>query len=546
VTTTSSQPFLQRVRASGLVQTAELSAFLTKLRSRAALTEAQLLEEFVQAGLLTPFQIRQLLDGKVKRLLFGGKYKLLQPLGTGGMGAVYLAEHARMQRLVALKMLPPEETRKSAVLERFEREARAAVSLDHPNIARAFDIDQDGDIHFLVMEFIDGLTLQQLVSQVGPLPVPVAAEYVAQAATGLHHAHLAGWVHRDIKPGNLMIDRTGMVKLLDFGLARGVQLRGGAVTERIGDTAIMGTADYCAPEQTLNSQAVDIRTDLYALGGTLFYLLTGRPPFAGETLPQKMIAHQFNPPPVVSEIRADVPAALTALIVKLMAKQPDERWTTPADVVAALQPLRPDARPLPPAQVFPVWCPAIQKSIQTPTPNREAQLAGLAPAPLRPARVGTWARSLGLPIAVGLLGAGLLTVAGVGLWSVVQPRPTSTEREPIPPPLPGTILSPSEAERYVEQKYDITVRFEVAGVSGDNKVYLHNRPDRNSSTFVLLIHDKSKIKESRFGTAQAMRDYYKGRTVQVTGRLRIYNDPDHRGGPMFNIPLFSIDQIQEP
>ena len=215
--------FLDLVRRSGLVEKNQLNALLSELKQqadpRAASDTDFVATRFVEAGLLTRWQCDKLLEGR-HRGFFLGKYKLLDHLGTGGMSQVYLAEHVLMQRRVAIKVLPKARVDDTSYLARFHREAQAAAALDHPNIVRAYDVDNDGDIHYLVMEYVEGRDLQQMVKQDGPMDYASAAEYIRQAAEGLAHAHQSGLIHRDVKPANLLVDRKNVVKVLDLGLAR--------------------------------------------------------------------------------------------------------------------------------------------------------------------------------------------------------------------------------------------------------------------------------------------------------------------------------------
>lgn len=331
--------FVDLIRKSQLLESEKLDAIVAGWDGSPPAPRA-FADSLVRRGLLTPFQAGLLLAGKWRGFqIGGGKYRLLQLLGVGGMGKVYLCEHVRMKRLVALKFLPAEHIREQSALERFNREAVAAAALNHPNIVRAFDIDQDGDLHFLVMEYVDGASLQDIVSRHGPLDVTRASHYVSQAALGLQHAHEAGWVHRDIKPGNLLLDRTGTVKILDMGLARFFRsTQGDGLTEKYDSNSVLGTADYLAPEQAINSTDVDIRADIYALGATLYFLLTGRAPFEQGTVAEKLLAHQMRDPVLVTQLRPEVPKSLDAVIRKMMAKKPVLRYQVPLAVVEALQP----------------------------------------------------------------------------------------------------------------------------------------------------------------------------------------------------------------
>ncbi|MCK5557956.1 MAG: serine/threonine protein kinase, partial [Candidatus Hydrogenedentes bacterium] len=288
----------------------------------------------VEAGLLTRWQVDKLLEGRHKGF-FLGKYKLLGHLGTGGMSSVYLAEHVLMQRQVAIKVLPQNRVEDTSYLARFHREAQAAASLDHRNIVRAYDVDSEGSIHYLVMEYVEGRDLQQIVQKDGPLEYVVAAEYARQAAEGLAHAHLAGLIHRDVKPANLLVTPKNVVKLLDLGLARFTGEDKASLTVAY-DENVLGTADYLAPEQALDSHGVDSRADIYGLGCSFYFLLTGHPPFVGGTLPQRLMMHQKQPPPDIQLDRPDAPQDLIDICLKMMAKKPGDRYQSAAETADAL------------------------------------------------------------------------------------------------------------------------------------------------------------------------------------------------------------------
>src|SRR5262249_6806008 len=273
--------FVELVRKSGVADEKRLDAYLEHLRAIAALpTEpGKLAGLMVRDGLLTHFQAQQILQGKWRRFTIG-KYKVLEQLGSGGMGSVYLCEHMLMRRRVAVKVLPKAKAEDPSALDRFYREARAVAALDHPNIVRAYDIDQADKLHFLVMEYVDGSSLQEIVKKNnGPMDVTRACHYIRQAALGLQHAHeAAGLVHRDIKPGNILVDRNGIVKVLDMGLARFFNDAEDNITKKY-DESVLGTADYLAPEQAVDSHEADIRADIYSIGANFDFLLTVRYPF---------------------------------------------------------------------------------------------------------------------------------------------------------------------------------------------------------------------------------------------------------------------------
>jgi serine/threonine protein kinase len=330
--------FLEIGYRSGLLEEATVATLQTRLNGHAPNTPRTLADAFIEHGLLTGFQAEKLLAGRWRGFMIAGKYRLLERLGAGGMGAVYLCEHVHMGRRVALKVLPIAQAADPACLARFYREARAAARLNHPNIVRAHDIDCEDKLHFLVMEYIDGCNLHEFVRRNGVLAPGRAALYLRQAALGLQHAHEAGVVHRDIKPGNLLVDRQGVVRILDMGLARFFHEDSGAYVKEYEDGFVIGTADYLAPEQVVDSQ-VDIRADIYSLGGTLYYLLVGKSPFQEGTPSQKMIWHQVRMPKPVRHLRLEIPIELAKVVDKMLAKEPGRRYQTPAEVAEALAPL---------------------------------------------------------------------------------------------------------------------------------------------------------------------------------------------------------------
>jgi serine/threonine protein kinase len=286
-------------------------------------------------------------------LLDHPRYQVLRLLGKGGMGAVYLAEHKVMRRQVAIKVMSRRYVANSAMVDRFHREINAAARLHHPNIVTAHDAEQVGQTHFLAMEYVEGETLKDYLTRRQPLAIADACELIRQAALGLQHAHEKGMIHRDIKPQNLMRTPDGRVKILDFGLAA---LRLEEVPEYSATSetlppdaavtatgAVMGTADYIAPEQTQDASQVDIRADIYALGCTFFQLLTGRLPFEERGIREQLQAHREQEAPAVRSLRPEVPAALVAIVRRMLAKTPTDRYQTPAEAAEALRVFEPTA-----------------------------------------------------------------------------------------------------------------------------------------------------------------------------------------------------------
>jgi serine/threonine protein kinase len=346
--------FLDLVRKSGVVDEKRLDAHIQRLQGAGLLPPepSKVAGVLIRDGFLTHFQADNIMQGRWRRFTIG-KYKVLEKIGSGGMGQVYLCEHKLMRRRVAVKVLPTAKANDDAALERFYREGRAVAALDHPNIVHAYDIDQDDKLHFLVMEYVDGANLQEIVKRTGPMDIGRACHYIRQAALGLEHAHQqANLVHRDIKPGNILVDRSGVVKVLDMGLARFFEDEDDILTKKY-DENILGTADYLAPEQALDSHSVDIRADIYSLGATFFFMLTGKTPFGEGTVAQKLIWHQTRQPKALAEFRADVPAPLQEIVSKMMSKEPADRYDVPAQVAEALAPFTQTAIGPPPESEMP-------------------------------------------------------------------------------------------------------------------------------------------------------------------------------------------------
>jgi serine/threonine protein kinase/WD40 repeat protein len=340
---------LDQLRESGLLQPAQLEQ-LARLPEAKAFDSLPLARQVDKRGWLTRYQLRQIAQGRGKDLRIG-PYILQDKLGEGGMGQVFKAKHEHMGRVVALKVIRKDRLSHPKAVSRFYQEVRAAGQLHHPHIVLAFDAGEANGTHFLSMEYVDGQDLQRLVSKVGPLPPSQACDYIRQAALGLQHAHERGLVHRDIKPQNLLVTTApeeqtadsmekgwGTVKVLDMGLCR---WRQGLVEEDRGLTkegSFLGTADFTAPEQARDPRTADSRADLYSLGCTLFFLLTGRPLFRAETLMELLLKHQTEEVTPVDSLRSDVPEGVRDILQKLLSKRPEDRFQTAAELAAALEP----------------------------------------------------------------------------------------------------------------------------------------------------------------------------------------------------------------
>jgi serine/threonine-protein kinase len=293
----------------------------------------------VYRGWLTAYQARRLLQGFGAELILGS-YVLLEPVGEGGMGVIYHARNWKLDTPAAVKVIRPERARDPAAVERFLREVRALGAIRHPHVVHALDADVEGGRLYCAMEYVPGTDLAQLLRDRGALPVETACRYAAQLADGLRHVSRLGLVHRDVKPGNILVVQDGSaVKLSDLGLARFDHPDWGAETGGLTRVGMMiGTPDYVSPEQVRDSRGVDIRSDLYSLGCTLYHMLAGRPPFDGLAMVEKLECHQSELPTPVEELRPDVPASVAGVVRTLLAKRPRDRYQDPAEVLAVLRP----------------------------------------------------------------------------------------------------------------------------------------------------------------------------------------------------------------
>jgi serine/threonine-protein kinase len=349
---------LEIIRQNQLLEPGQLNELLPEIRRFSDPRAAA--QHLLKKSCLTPYQVNQIFQGQATGLALG-QYRLLERLGEGGMGQVFKARHQAMGRIVALKVIRKDRLENERAVKRFRREIQMAGQLQHPNVVLAFDADHVGGTHFFAMEYVDGTDLARLVKQGGPLPVATACDYIRQAALGLQHAHERGMVHRDIKPGNLLLSkgegsingrpapvnkgkRTGggptkpLIKILDMGLARLEDFADEATASISRDGTVMGTPDYMAPEQAKDSHNVDWRGDIYSLGCTFYYLLTGQVPFPGGSNIEKLLKHQMDTPRPIEQLRPDLPAKVRSILNGMLAKRKEDRIQTAGEVASLLAP----------------------------------------------------------------------------------------------------------------------------------------------------------------------------------------------------------------
>jgi Protein kinase domain/FHA domain len=295
----------------------------------------EFLKKLMLQGVLTKFQTQWLMDGRFDEFTID-EYRILDILGTGGMGWLYVGVNENTGEKAAVKVISKQM--ETDYLTRFKLEARAGMLLNHPNIVRTIKLGETVEILYVALELVEGISLQELIARQESIPWPQAASLIAQAAQGLQHAHEKGMVHRDIKPGNLLVKKNGTVKVLDFGLALMEKDEDEFTLAMIAGQGCVGTADYIAPEQTIDSFAVDPRADIYSLGCTLYCALTGSVPYPGESVSKKLRAHRTRNAVPIRQIKPDIPQVIEDIVVKMMARKPSDRFATAGEVVAALKP----------------------------------------------------------------------------------------------------------------------------------------------------------------------------------------------------------------
>jgi serine/threonine protein kinase len=438
--------FVETLRQHQLIGAEEWTD-LTSLQRRCS-DPRDLAREILRRNWLTPYQVNQLLQGNVSDL-FIGHYLVLERLDEGGQGQIFKARHRNLERVVALKVLHKSALDDPEILARFQRESKVIRQLHHPNIVLAYDSGQMGTNVFLAMEFVEGVNLWQLVKKHGPPSPATAAEYIRQAALGLQHIHERGLVHRDIKPSNLVLARTpqggGIIKILDLGLARRMQPIHGEATEKLttDQSGALGTVDYMSPEQALDFHRADIRADIYSLGYTFYFLLTGVAPFGSATVAQKLIWHQQREPTPVQELAKDVPASFVQILKQMTAKNPADRFQVPGDVARALGgqpvsvPLKPPSAPIARIVIDPAerLRPPSNVAVRVPT-NTVSSIPTAPPAPVPVKKK----RSLRKIAIVG----GLVGIAGLILFSVVFAAALRKKDTIVQKTTPGKTDSPDK------------------------------------------------------------------------------------------------------
>ncbi len=329
------EEFAKVLVSSGLLTSAELKSFWASLDGQLPQDLGTFAQILCERKVITDFQAQEILAGSGAPLVLGD-YIVLDRIGVGGMGHVYKARHRHMKRTVALKVISPQAMRDTATLKRFQREVEAAARLEHPNIVTAHDSRHDRGVHYLVMSYAEGSDLGALVKSQGPLSVDLAVECVLQTARGLAYAHGEGVVHRDIKPANLLLDKNGVVKILDMGLAR---IEDSSNDHLTSTEQVMGTVDYMSPEQAASTHDVDCRADIYSLGCTLWYLLVGQKIYEGDTMIARMLKHREAPIPSLRNARPEVPEKLETIYQRMVAKHVEDRFQRMDDVVTSLETL---------------------------------------------------------------------------------------------------------------------------------------------------------------------------------------------------------------
>lgn len=384
----SAEKILKELTDVGLLSPEEV----TKYDSDAASGSERLMERLVEDQVVTEYQAKKFLAGQASDIAFGD-YLVIRELGQGGMGTVLLAKHRRMDREVAIKVLPVTALGSDDAVARFYQEVKVAAKLKHPNIVHAYDAGDHRGFHYLVMEFVQGHDLARVLQQLGPIPAAMAVDYLIQAATGLEYAHSKGIVHRDIKPSNLLLDDEGTIKVLDMGLAR-IGNSGEASLQLTTTGQVMGTVEYMSPEQAEDTREADQRSDIYSLGCTLYRLISGRGPFSRDTVVKTILAHREAPIPDLEPMADPSVAQLNPIFQRMVAKRPEDRYQSISELIHDLKQVSGEVSfsnlghvvpPISQAQMTSTTIPPNSQHIDSPTMPPSAQRSSpMGPMPVPP------------------------------------------------------------------------------------------------------------------------------------------------------------------
>ncbi len=503
MSTVAVSTFLSTLRRSNLLKPEQI-ALAIDLGSRC--DAAQIAKELLERNWLTVWQTHQLLAGKSR--LFLGKYKLLDVLGAGGMGAVFKAESSTLRRPVALKVLAASLNESTVARARFEREIRASAQVNHPNIVRAIDADHSGNRVFLVMEYFSGPDLKALLKQHTRLPIDFSCECIRQAALGLQHAHDQGLVHRDVKPSNLLVTKqpeTGepLVKVLDLGLAR-ISHDGSSSGDMTRVGQIMGSPDFMSPEQAMDSKSADHRSDIYSLGMTLFYLIAGELPYDGDNVMEKLLSRINVDAPPLSRYCPEAPPILVHIVSRMLHRDPTQRFQSAGEVAAILGTFVSDPRaleslvaPQAPATELPTINTAGDQTLQQIDAMLDSR-AHSAPISHRPRRRGNGGL---LPIAVSI-GTSALLIGGflIAGRDTQQDPPEKAERLASTPDA-GSSKPDAGPPARLDSPNDVVTRWALAMdrpviiLEDQNERTIRSFADLPSSDYQLLEVDLSGVRE---------------------------------------------------
>jgi serine/threonine protein kinase len=526
--------FIEALREHRLLKANQLSQLLQDHLQGVYADCRALARALIERGWLTPYQANQVLQGHAPSLVLGS-YVLLERAGEGATGKVFKARHQGMDRVVALKVIRPELLRNAEVVQRFYQEIQAASRMSHPNVVHAYDAGPIGDTHFLAMEYVDGTNLHRLVEKNGPLIIELACEYLRQAALGLQHAFANGMVHRDIKPSNLLVETSGdrpVVKILDLGMARWERRVDGSSNGPLTDDGtVMGTPDFMSPEQAQDARSVDIRSDLYSLGCTAYYLLSGHVPFPKPTFIQKVDAQRFEEPHPLEDIRKDTPEWLVGIVRRLMAKRPEDRFQTPLELAEVL------ATHL--GVKNHICTGSSSETVIVPTPSPSSTHTPVPPPPASP-RSGFAA----LPLSIKLTLAGL----ALGVVAIVM-LPFLVKRVPADPtggdpsrlsPTTSKVLSQLSRRRNIRETTVATLKAHHWPTLDNGKWYyagpFENQnpraygtmygPEEDTNIRQLRLHiDKKEIYKGKAGATVAWKEMTSFRVGEIN-KLALYDRND--------------------